>query len=651
MICFRLQQIFSYHEREREGFRAFAVSLSIDSNSTFTPIDHRSDGMDRRLQFAFVLLCLGLLSSTARSDLVVSKAERLVDLNSHIVRVLSKLKVENEGPDDVSEVLLALPDAQAKNLAAIRTFYSDGKLGFVLPTEPIEPKGMPSDVTYYSIALPKKLGKGKTVSLDVLSIFTRSLKPFPEEITQAESQLVVYTDNMYYTSPYPVKYQSLVFRLPGRVESYTKYPKVELVKSELRYGPFEMQPAFSYSPVVVHFENNNPFAVANELVREIEISHWGNVRVTEQYTISHGGASLKNGFSRIEYQARPYMRGASSFRVLIAKLPARAHSVYYRDEIGNISTSHLWGDSQRTQLEIEPRFPIFGGWKTTFTIGYSLPLHDFLFEADGGKRVLNMTFGCPLDEVLVEKHIVKVVLPEGSKDITVATLFPTKQSEDVKYSHLDILGRPVVVLEKDNVVPEHNLYFQVYYKFNNISLLSEPMMLIVGIFLLFVACIVYMHTDLAISKTSSSYLEKLQWEEVQATVQHIKNIFDQYLAAHDKLESSLRDLSRSGDVQSCKAARKAADAQFKELAKELKPLLTFLQSCSQASSILPKIEELVTKEKEMQEKEMAKHTTVVDCFEKKLGGKDIESRIASQQQKLTSLKQEVESLLDSISEI
>jgi oligosaccharyltransferase complex subunit alpha (ribophorin I) len=194
---------------------------------------------------------------------------------------------------------LALPDAQAKNLAAIRTLYSEGrKFGGVLPTEPTEAKGEPSDMAFYSVALRKKLGKGKTISLEVLTVFTHSVKPFPEEITQAESQLVVYTDNVYYTSPYPVKYQSLMFRLPGRVESYTKYPKVKLVESELKYGPFEEQPAFTYSPVVVHFENNNPFAVANELVREIEISHWGNVRVTEHYTLSHGGARLKNGFSR-----------------------------------------------------------------------------------------------------------------------------------------------------------------------------------------------------------------------------------------------------------------------------------------------------------------------------------------------------------------
>jgi hypothetical protein len=33
-------------------------------------------------------------------------------------------------------------------------------------------------------------------------------------------------------------------------------------------------------------------------VREIEISHWGNVQVTEHYNIVHGGAKSKGEFSR-----------------------------------------------------------------------------------------------------------------------------------------------------------------------------------------------------------------------------------------------------------------------------------------------------------------------------------------------------------------
>lgn len=61
----------------------------------------------------------------------------------------------------------------------------------------------------------------------------------------------------------------------------------------------------------------------------------------------------------------------------------------------------------QTQLEIEPRFPIFGGWRTSFTIGYSLPLQDFLFVSEGN-RFLNSTFGSPIDEIVIDNLIVKV---------------------------------------------------------------------------------------------------------------------------------------------------------------------------------------------------------------------------------------------------
>ncbi|XP_042507790.1 dolichyl-diphosphooligosaccharide--protein glycosyltransferase subunit 1A-like [Macadamia integrifolia] len=115
---------------------------------------------------------------------------------------------------------------------------------------------------------------------------------------------------------------------------------------------------------------------------------------------------------------------------------------------------------------------------------------------------------------------------------------------------------------------------------------------------------------------------------------------------HDKLEASLRDLSRTGDVQTCKAAD-----GLKELAKELKPLLAFLQSSPQAAQLWPKVEELVTKEREMQEKVMLKHSTVVDSYEKKSMGKENENKIASLHQKLASLKQEVDELLEVLDEI
>ena len=61
-------------------------------------------------------------------------------------------------------------------------------------------------------------------------------------------------------------------------------------------------------------------------------------------------------------------------------LPASARDVYYRDEIGNISTSNLREQDDSVELELRPRFPLFGGWKTHYYIGYNVPSYQYLYE-------------------------------------------------------------------------------------------------------------------------------------------------------------------------------------------------------------------------------------------------------------------------------
>ncbi|GMJ10545.1 OLIGOSACCHARYLTRANSFERASE 1b [Hibiscus trionum] len=607
-------------------------------------------------RYVLLVFTIAMLASTALSDPILTKVDRRIYLTSQIVRIASTLKVENPGPLIMSEVLLAFPELQAKNLAYLMasSHESKGKAkGSVvsLPIKAVNLNDRPSALTFYSVILPKELAAGESFTLDVLAAFTHALRPVPEKITQADIQLVLYGDSVYYLSPYEVKVQSLSVKLPdSKIESYTELENTKVHGSEIKYGPYENLPPFSNSPIAFHFQSNLPFAVAEELVREIEISHWGNVQVTEHYKLIHGGAKIKGEFSRLDFQARPNDRGASAFSFLVAHLPARAHSVYYRDLIGNISTSHLRGDSKKTELMIEPRYPMLGGWRTAFTIGYGLPLQDFLYESEGN-RFLNMTFGSPMIELAIDTLILKVVLPEGSSDISAAAPFPIKQWRETKISHLDIGGRPVVVLEKTNVVPEHNQYFQVYYKFSGLSMLREPLMLISGFLFFFAACIGYMHADTSISKSSASYLAKQQWEEVQVLIHKVQNVISRCLATHDNLEASLRDLSRTGDVQACKAARKYADGLLKELSKEMKPLLTSLQAYPSAAQILPKVEELVAKERELQEKVMLKHSTAVEGYERKSGARDIDHRVALLQQKITALKQEVDDLLQFIDDI
>lgn len=130
----------------------------------------------------------------------------------------------------------------------------------------------------------------------------------------------------------------------------------------------------------IHYENNSPFLTVSKLTRTIEVSHWGNIAVEETIDMYHSGAQLVGPFSRFDYMRR--QGGASSVKAFKTLLPALAADVYYRDEIGNISTSNLRpakSGKSNAELELRPRFPLFGGWKTHYTIGYNVPTYQYLF--------------------------------------------------------------------------------------------------------------------------------------------------------------------------------------------------------------------------------------------------------------------------------
>ncbi|XP_059458594.1 dolichyl-diphosphooligosaccharide--protein glycosyltransferase subunit 1B [Corylus avellana] len=461
-----------------------------------------------RVRAALLLSVLALLSLLARSssqEIQIVNAERRIDLTSHIVKVFLTLKVENIGASPASEILLAFPPTQVDHLALVKAQATVGKRKkksyLPLDVNPTELPDAPNGTKHFSISLLNPLSTGESATLEVLYILTHSLEPFPAEISQSESQLVYYRDSAIILSPYHIKQQTTFFKTPStKLESFTKVEPTNRAGTDLKYGPYENHPPYSFSPIIVHFENNNPFAVVEELVREVEISHWGSLQITEHYKLKHAGARHKGVFSRVEYQSKPSFSGVPSFKNLLARLPPRVHSVYYRDEIGNISTSHLRTDPWKSELEIEPRYPLFGGWKASFVVGYGLPLQDFVFESPDGRRYLNFSFGCPLVETVVDKLTIKVVLPEGSKDPSAVVPCSVEQRLETKYSYLDIVGRTVVVLEKNNVVPEHNSPFQVYYNFNPIFMLAEPLMLASVFFLLFTASVAYLHVDPSIRK-------------------------------------------------------------------------------------------------------------------------------------------------------
>lgn len=214
-------------------------------------------------------------------------------------------QVENVGTSPASEVNLAFSPTEVEHLALLKAAITTGKKKKKSYT-PLDVKSTetklpaaPNETKHFTIILLNPLNKGETATLEVLYILTRSLEPFPVEISQSESQLVYFRDSAIFLSPYHVKQQTTFIRTPStRVESFTVVEPAKRAGPEIKYGPYDSQTPYSYAPILVHLENNNPFAVVEELEREIEISHWGNLQVTERYSLVHAGARHKGGFSR-----------------------------------------------------------------------------------------------------------------------------------------------------------------------------------------------------------------------------------------------------------------------------------------------------------------------------------------------------------------
>merc|ERR1712223_1420052 len=293
-----------------------------------------------------------------------------------------------------------------------------------------------------------------------------ALEMYPAAITQKEKQLARFNGNLYCYLAYPVTTQTTTVSLASsNIESHTKTKPVSVSDSTITYGPHKNTPAFSSADLTVHSENNSPMLVVSSLSRLIEVSMWGNLAIEETIDVVHRGAQLKGSFSRYEFQRES--SGVSSVKNFKTLLPASSKDVYYRDDIGNISTSHMKVMDDAVELDLRPRFPLFGGWKTHYVIGYNVPSYEYLFYSSD-KHVLNMRLVDHIfDDMLVEETEVKVILPEGVSDIKVSTPYPMTRGEDDKhYTYLDTTGRTVVTIYTEKTLTENHIQdFQIGFNY------------------------------------------------------------------------------------------------------------------------------------------------------------------------------------------
>ncbi|XP_032943344.1 dolichyl-diphosphooligosaccharide--protein glycosyltransferase subunit 1 isoform X1 [Rhinolophus ferrumequinum] len=555
-------------------------------------------------------------ASPEAPPLVNEDVKRTVDLSSHLAKVTAEVVLAHPGGGSTSRAssfLLALePELEARLAYLGVQVKGEDEEENNLEVQETKIKGKSGK--FFIVKLPVALDPGTKISVIVETVYTHVLQPYPTQITQSEKQFVVFEGNHYFYSPYPTKTQMMRVKLASRnVESYTKLGNPTRSEDLLDYGPFRDIPAYSQDTFKVHYENNSPFLTITSMTRVIEVSHWGNIAVEENVDLKHTGAVLKGPFSRYDYQRQPDS-GISSIRSFKTILPAAAQDVYYRDEIGNVSTSHLLILDDSVEMEIRPRFPLFGGWKTHYIVGYNLPSYEYLYNL-GDQYALKMRFvDHVFDEQVIDSLTVKIILPEGAKNIQVDSPYEISRAPDeLHYTYLDTFGRPVIVAYKKNLVEQHIQDIVVHYTFNKVLMLQEPLLVVAAFYILFFTVIIYVRLDFSITKlvadavwevkvgvgsclVSSHTVSLLQDPAAEAKMkvacitEQVLTLVNKRIGLYRLFDETVNRYKQSRDVSTLNSGKKSLETEHKALTSEIALLQSRLKT--EGSDLCDKVSEM-----------------------------------------------------------
>jgi len=425
-----------------------------------------------------LVLVLGALCLTSASKLTVSNLEREVDLTTQGLVVASVLAIKIVSGKTLLWIDFEEGDSSTdENLKKLEWTLNENEC--------------------MEVALSSSLpAKGET-TVEIYEIFSMNLVPVSKTIYQSETQLVKFSDFdvIVRDANLEIEKQTTKFYLPSKtVEDYTEVKPSKRDGGELSYGPYKASDASKDSAVTLIFENPEAMLLVESVVRDVTVSSWTDIEVEEHYHIKNVGPAFKEGFNRVEYSRNPQAYITESFAL---ELPKQAHSLFFKDVLGNITTSHTRFESTKVTVQAVPRFPLVGGWQTHFTFGYKLPVSPFL-RSNGkmsSEKTLVMDILPALQQVYVKNLTINTAVPEFSTEIKGAVQstnaffkasdpFRTVKTLKGKKNHyFDLSGRPVHTMQISEVAPEladvAELQYYVTFVFHWKYYLKEPMMVVV----------------------------------------------------------------------------------------------------------------------------------------------------------------------------
>ncbi|KAJ3359242.1 hypothetical protein GGF32_009535 [Allomyces javanicus] len=433
---------------------------------------------------ATLLLVLVAVAHLVSGALVHTRVVRAIDLSSQGSRVVRERVTftlhyqRNESRTDeppMGNYMYHVPAERAPRLIGLRATV-DGK-------EVVDaPRGLDrlQNKLVVALRLPAGIKSGDTAEIVVDTVFLGDVMPRPREIKQTDTQKMWFESDLGIDSRYPTENVQVTVKLPtySRPESFaqTRQPAV-YSGNTVKYGPYAINPVGE--PLTVHYDAPRTGLVCNSWHRAVWVRSFGkSIEVEENVRVTHDGARLLPHFNRQQYMHQSqYGQVGNLIPELALALPASATEVYFRDEIGNVSTSNLHATRRATTLQMRPRFPLAGGWTYNWVHGYAARGADFVKELGNARYALTVPLVQGFPGVVVEDLHMDLVLPEGATDIAVTDAASGEPITDwttktTKY-YFDTTGRPTVVL-RNTMLLDSNAAVRVTYTLTWVHKLQKP---------------------------------------------------------------------------------------------------------------------------------------------------------------------------------
>ncbi|WFD27237.1 dolichyl-diphosphooligosaccharide--protein glycosyltransferase subunit 1 [Malassezia nana] len=318
----------------------------------------------------------------------------------------------------------------------------------------------------YQVSIPPDFVVGKEkVELKIQGAVVHPSEPLPRSIEQGERQLLLWKGDVMPRTPYSTTKASVVVHTTDTIVNVSAPVEMAQALNRIAFGPFKdlaYQKNGAVAQGTVHYLYTKPVITYVEYERKVQISHWGDNLATEDHIwVRNDGPKLKGHFNRaknmLNLYSSPLSERMSQIHAIPLLLPYGSQDVYYVDAVGNVSTSHLAASpivpGATRRLEITPRFPILGGWNYSFTVGWNQRM-----STNGLARVdplkpwrtrVAVPFLLSPKSVAINEATLRIVLPEGAKDIDITLPFGVDSlSEEVFPTYLDTIGRPTFVLKR-----------------------------------------------------------------------------------------------------------------------------------------------------------------------------------------------------------